>query len=111
MPNSKIPAPFQKKFASFREEQRKTGDVGDHIIHFRLGKVGVDCDIQGQGRSRAEFQQLQTDIGQIVGDCFACRVRELFKATQRIGLDPPAKTLSRLFQPGQQTGLGNVLEI
>jgi hypothetical protein len=101
---------FQEKLTPFREKQGKTGDVGDQIIYFGLGKVGVHGDVQRESRCGPKFQQFQTDSGQVMGDGLVRRVGELFKTSQRIGFDPPAKTLARLFQPRQQTGLGNLLK-
>ena len=74
---------FREALAEAREVAHRRPEDGEVLallgdIHFGLGKVGVNGNIQREGRSGAELQQFQTDSGQVMGNGLVHRVRELF---------------------------------
>jgi hypothetical protein len=56
------PRSFEEEVSLFREEKRKPGQVDLSLVHFGLGKVGVDGQRGFQARCDAVVE-IESDIG------------------------------------------------
>ena len=58
---------LQKELSFLGEENGHPVKVDDLVVHFGLGKVGVQGEIQGQTRGQGKFQVFQSHVAQISG--------------------------------------------